>query len=493
MKNEKLSQRLRALAANRRLRCGGYSVLLTALIILSVAAVNHLAGLLEERFSLTGDYSFNALTVQSETTGHVLESLEEDVHIYYVHTNAGLSSAALTEDDFRLLLNRYQTASGRLTWSEEDIVRNPSFRERFADLETGKEISANCLVVHCAGTGRVRVLDENDFVSKSYEPETGTFYVSGYTVEKSLTESLLYVTRKEVPTLQALTGHGELTNADLAHMTAFLNSNSYDVRRVSALEELNISHPLLIACPQFDLTEQELEALLQFAGRGGTFLVLSRFSDPADLPRFSELYLYFGLRLLPGICVAQKEDTASYYSDSPAILAPYMQTVPELAGLTQSGKDFLLLTGARAFEILMERDSSIFSETLLRSGSAYLHSAYEESLDKAPDDPEGYFDLAVYARRYYPDDSSSRMIMIGNADLFCEQWMMENTYSPEFLLAVLNTLNGESGLNLDIVQKNAVRAPLRSVSMAVPAVISLLLPLLIFLSAVLILIPRRNL
>ena len=492
MKKELLSGRIRALLASRKFRCGGYSVLLTALIILMLLALNHLAALLENRFSLTKDYSFNALTVQSETTASVLRSLDQDVHVYYVHTNAGLTSALLTEDDVRLLLGRYHAGSAHVTWSEENIVQNPAFREQFADLLTGKQISANCLVVVCESTGRIRILDENDFVSRSYDPEAGSFYVSGYTVEKNLTEALLYVSRKEVPTLQVLTGHGELTPADLANMTAFLNSNSYDVRRVAASEP-DVSHPLLIACPQFDLTEEELSQLLRFAERGGTFLIFSRYSDPAGLPHFSELCLYFGLRILPGLCVAEKDDAASYYSDSPAILAPYMQTVPEMARLTQEGKDFLLLTGARAFEILTERDRSIYAEALLRSGKAYLHSAYEESLEKSLSDPEGYFDLAVYARRYYDDDSSSRMIMVGNADMFCESWLMENTYSPEFLLTLLQTLSGENGLALDIIQKPAVRAPLRSVSMAVPAILSLSLPLLVFILAILILVPRRNL
>ena len=492
MSKNRIFRRIRTLLLNKIIRCGGYSVLLTALIILMLLALNHLAVLLENRFSLTRDCSFNALTVQSETTASVLRSLDRDVHVYYVHTNAGLTSSSLTEDDVRLLLNRYQTGSSRLTWSEENIVKNPAFRDQYADLLTGKEISANCLVIVCTATGRIRVLDENDFVSRSYDPETGSFFVSGYTVEKSLTEALLYVSRSEVPTLQVLTGHGELTPADLANMTAFLNSNSYDVQRVTA-SELDVSHPLLIACPQFDLTAEELEQLLRYAKAGGAFLSISRYSDPAELPRFGELYLYFGFRILPGLCVAEKEDAAGYYNDSPAILAPYMQTVPELARLTQEGKDFLLLTGARAFEILQERDRSIFSETMLRSGKAYLHSAYEESLEKTPTDPEGYFDLAVYARRYYDDDSSSRMIMVGNADMFCETWLMENTYSPEFLLALLQTLNGENSLDLDIIQKPAVRAPLRSVSMAVPAIVVLLLPLMIFILAILILIPRRNL
>ena len=246
MKNQNLSQRLRSLLLSRAFRCGGYSALLTALIILLVLAVNHLAAILETRYSLTADFSFNALTVQSETTASVLKSLDKDVHVYYVHTNAGMTSSSLSEDDMRVLLGRYQTASSRLSWSEENIVQNPAFSEQYADLLTGKEITANCLVVRCEETGRVRVLDESDFVSRSYDMNTGSFQVTGYTVEKNLTEALLYVSRTEVPTLQVLTGHGELTTADLAHMTSFLSSNSYDVQRVSAAE-LNVQYPLLIA------------------------------------------------------------------------------------------------------------------------------------------------------------------------------------------------------------------------------------------------------
>ena len=47
MKKQNLSQRLRSLLMSRAFRCGGYSVLLTALIILLVLAVNHLAAILE--------------------------------------------------------------------------------------------------------------------------------------------------------------------------------------------------------------------------------------------------------------------------------------------------------------------------------------------------------------------------------------------------------------------------------------------------------------
>ena len=485
---------LKAFFAGARVFKGGYAALLTAGVIVLAVLINILSGYLEDRFALTRDYSFNSLTVQSETTRKVLAALDRDVHVYYVRS-AAYDTSALSFEDAELILNRYRAQSGKLSWSEEDIVRNPSFQERFSAQLNGETIPAQCLVVHCPDTDRVRVLSENDLLSRSYDLETGSYYVSGYQVEKKLTEAILYVSREEVPGLQILTGHGELTAADLGLMTQLLHDNSYETVFVSALDQLDTDRPLLIACPQFDLTEDELNALLDYARSGGAFLTLSRYSDPSALPRISQLYLYFGVRVLPGLCVAQAEDTESYYNASPAVLAPYMQDVPELTALTRSGRDFLLLPGARAFEILPERDASVFSESLLRSGAAYLHQPDDEnqSLERAEGDPEGYFDLAVYARRYYDDDTSSRMILVGNADLFCEEWLLNNTYAPEFLMALMKTLNGGKEIDLDIVQKDAVRAPLRISGPGLPAALSLALPLMVFLAALFVLLPRRNL
>ena len=481
------------LSRDRKFRCGGYAVLLTVCVIGLVLLLNRLALLMEERYALTWDLSFNALTVQGETTKAVMRALEEDVHVYDVHTNTALSADMLTQDDLQLLLRRFQNLSPRFSWSEEDIVKNPDFSARFEDRLSGKPISANCLVVSCEKTGRVRVLDSGDYLTRSYDMETGAFAVSGYAIEKALTEAVLYVSKKTVPTVQILTGHGELTAADTAVLTAFLTANSYQTVRVTAGETLDPGSPLLIARPQFDLTEQELSSLLRFAGEGGSFLLLSGYQDPPELPRFSQLYLYFGFRLIPGLCVADENDTQSYYSGSTAVLAPYMQTVPQLSALTQSGRDFLLIPGARAFEILTERDTSIYAESLLKTGLSYIRQSADEDAE-APDPASGaYHDVAIYARRYADDGTSSRLAAVGSADLFCETWLMENTYSPEFLLALLQTLDGENALDLDIVQKTAVREPIRASSLALPAVLSLLLPLLVFILAVFILIPRRNL
>ena len=44
---------------------------------------------IEKKHALTGDYSFNAATVQGEVSREVLDALEKDVHIYAVVPQQG--------------------------------------------------------------------------------------------------------------------------------------------------------------------------------------------------------------------------------------------------------------------------------------------------------------------------------------------------------------------------------------------------------------------
>lgn len=87
------------------------STLLLCLCIAVLMAVVLLCDTLEEENGWRMDFSFNELTTQSETTEAILASLPYDVHIYALFTS-GSEDLPLME-----LLNRYASASDRVTWS----------------------------------------------------------------------------------------------------------------------------------------------------------------------------------------------------------------------------------------------------------------------------------------------------------------------------------------------------------------------------------------
>ena len=59
MSGKKWAERLKN---NRKLRCGGFSVLLTAAAVILVLLIAALADVLEKRYALQADLSFNAAT-----------------------------------------------------------------------------------------------------------------------------------------------------------------------------------------------------------------------------------------------------------------------------------------------------------------------------------------------------------------------------------------------------------------------------------------------
>lgn len=81
------------------------------------------------------------------------------------------------------------------------------------------------------------------------------FYVSGLNYEQRISGSLLYVTAPDVPSIQLLGGHGELSREDTAAMENLLLNYNYALNPVDLLrgDELDVSSPLMILSPvRFD-------------------------------------------------------------------------------------------------------------------------------------------------------------------------------------------------------------------------------------------------
>ena len=458
------------LRSSRKLRCGGFSVLLTACVAVCVMLLGAVADALESRYALTLDCSFNGVTTQSDTTRAVLSALEKDVHIYAFTSESG-ENTTLTS-----LLERYAAASPHVTYSRETVLKSPALIAQYAEAIGDKDVSADGMIVACAESGRARVLTED---------------------EKSLTEAILYVTQDELPTLQLLTGHGELNETDTAVMEETLVKANYQIQRVNlrAGDTLDPGSPLMILSPQYDLSDEELTAIQAFAQAGGDFFIVSQYSDPLNLENYHALLRSYGVSCYPGLVIAQESDTGSYYSDTPVYLMPYMQETDATRTLTAAGRDILLLAGARAFAVSAPLADGLTVSPVLLTGQAYIRN-YQDGVslsDQQPDDPAGVFPVALWADKMFDGGTVSQLFIMGNVTAFTDYWVINNTDSTAFLLQTVRALQGKDPVNLDIVAKNVLRDGLTLGSVTPAAIVAVMLPLLVLLGAVLVLRPRKNL
>ena len=476
---------------NRKFRCGGFSAVLTVGVVICALLVGALADGLEKRFALQADLSFNGATTQGAVTKAALKQLDKNVHLYAVTPASGGDETLLS------LLDRYAAASDRVTVSRENLVKNPVLQSQFSDAAGENQVTEECLIVSCPETGRARILTAEDYVLYSYNMDTGYFDEVSYSYEKTVTEAILYVTQDDVPAVQILSGHGEKSESEIEALTDTLVSANYQVKWVNlaAGEALDPQSPLMILCPKYDLAERELNELMEFAGAGGDFFIVSQYADPRNLENFQAFLRAWGIESYPGMVIAKEEDTGSYYADSPVILMPYMQETDATRPLIAAGEDILLLTAARAFKLPDREPEGVMLSPVLMTGEAYIRN-YEDGLNvtqQQPGDEEGRFCVALWSDKMLEDGTVSHAFVLGDMTMFLNYWMQGSTSSTAFLLQMVRSLQGQEPLNLDIVPITAQRETLALGNITPAVIVTVMLPLLVLLGAALVLWPRKNL
>ena len=450
----------------------------------------------ESKYALRTDLSFNSISTQSEATKNVLRALKEPVHIYAVFSDG--------KDDRQLieLLNRYQAETDMLTWSQENLTRNPLLGEIVSDHPDDSAVGSDCLIIRNTLTGRTRVLSGKNYVQYGYSLEQGVYEITGWTYEKSITEAVLYVTADELPVLQVLTGHDELSKEDTYVMADKLTSANYSLVYVDLLrgDTLSPAAPLLILSPRRDLMDSELAAVKDFTRAGGSLFITVDYNDPdaAQLPNFMALYREYGFEVLDGIVLADEKDASSYYM-STANLLPDMNYSEVTGVMKASGFEQIIVPGARGFKMPESERRDLMLEVCLQSkNSAYIRHIGENeeaTLAKQPGDPEGVFALALCADRAFSDGMRSRAFIMGNSAMFMDAsgQMFAYTYSGELLLSAMQYVHGGETIDLSIVPREVMREPLWFDSAAAPVLLLTLAPLIVAVLALAVLRPRKHL
>jgi len=346
------------------------------------------------------------------------------------------------------------------------------------------------------------VLTGKHYVQYGYNTEQGVFEITGWTYEKSITEAILYVTTDELPVLQVLTGHDELSADDIYVMADKLESANYALTYVNLLlgDTLSPASPLLILSPRRDLMASEMETITQFTRAGGSLFITIDYNDPnaAQLPNFTALYREYGFEVLDGIVLADEKNTASYYI-SAANLLPDMNYSEVTGVMKASGFEQIIVPGARGFKMPENERSDLMLEVCLKSkdGAYIRHIAEndEATLAKQPGDPEGVFALALCADRAFSDGMRSRAFIMGNSAMFMDAsgQMFAYTYSGELLLSAMQYVQGGDAIDLDIVAREVMREQLWFDSAVPPVLLLTAAPLLVAVLALAVLRPRKHL
>ena len=474
-----------------KLKYGSVSALMIVMVLIALIALNAGVYALEKKKGWRIDLSFNGIVSQSRETAEVLSQLQDPVQIWALFRK-GDEDAPLME-----LLDRYAASSDQITWKQTDPSVNPALLKRFTtDSVTPGN---NDLIVYCEKTGRFRVLGPDDYVSVGMDMETGEYSYTGWTYESSLTGAIAYVTKERVPRAVILQGHGEMDSDTLQYFQGLLEANQYEVAYEDLTSASFTPDPedlLIFFSPIRDLTEPELKKLTDFAAKGGSFLFSCDYTDPAEnMPNYTALLRSYGFIPLEGIVIADAADEDTYYSGNQDWLLPEMCSTDVTLSLITAGANHLLLPGARAFGEPEEGDRSLTVATVLRSGKTSYRkvlTAQTTSIDKAAEDEEGAFPLALEARRVTTEGYVSRAFIIGCSAALADQQLYAMTDSQQVTIRVMEFLLKTDASDLMIAPKEAIRPALGTASTNLGSVLLVALPLSVLFAAIMILGPRRS-
>ena len=426
MKNSLQNKWQGALARNRQAlstrtaKVGGYSFVLSLVVLAILIAVNVLASKLPTSWTQF-DISAAQLYSLTSDTKVVVTNLQQDVTIYWI------SQAGKEDTVIQKLLDRYQELSDHITVVKKDPDVYPTFAQQY----TEETVMNNSLVVESG--------DKNRYISYDniYQYDTGSYYTTGsvsqsFDGEGQITSAIDYVVSTDLPQVYLLSGHGEAalseTFADELERSNCETVEDFSLLNVDAIpEECDV---LLINAPTSDISDEELTMLRSYVQGGGKLVVLSGPQENADLPNLQALLSDYGVTVNDGVVVDTNRD---YYAfTAPYVLMPVIESsditdplkdgdyhviVPIAAGLTV-GED----NGGATVTSLLKTSTDSFSKA-----AGYAMTTY----DKEDGDIDGPFTLAVSVE---DANAGGRLLWVASDYLLDD---MYNSYS--------------SGANLDFV------------------------------------------
>ena len=366
-------------AKNRiALQGGSYSIIITAVVLAILIAVNVLVSALPTTLTKY-DISSTKLYSITSNTKVVVNALEEDVTIYWI-VQSGEEDAVIEN-----LLNKYDSLSDHISV----VKKNPDVYPTFAEQYTDETVQNNSLVVECGERSRFIGYDdiyvqEADMYSYSYN--------TSFDGEGAITSAIDYVVTEDLPQLYVLEGHGEQELPST--FSDQIEKENIEVNILSLLTVDEIPEEadcILIYAPSSDISTEEKDMLSEYTKNGGKLMVVAGPVEDGSLDNLYSLLSDYGVEPCEGIVV---ESDREHYTLQPYVLLPdmnsdeitdslidehYYALMPISLGLDVSGADSSVTT-------LMTTSDTSFSKI----------AGYDlETYEKEDGDIDGPFAVAV--------------------------------------------------------------------------------------------------
>lgn len=360
------------------LQGGSYSLVVTAIVLAILIAVNILASALPKTFTQLDISSAKLYSVTSNTKV-VVNALEKDVTIYWI------VQADEEDDIIENLLDKYKSMSEHI----EVVKKNPDVFPTFAEQYTSETVQNNSLVVECGE--RSRFIGYDDIYLYDANMNSYSYDVS-FDGEGAITSAIDYVVNEDQPKIYLLEGHGEAELPEDFREQLEKENVELDVFSLLTAEDIpEDADGILVYGPSSDISAEEKDLLAEYVSGGGKLMVMAGPTEDGTLTNLYSILKDYGVEAVDGIVV--DTDRAHYAFRTPYILLPDIAG-SEITDPLIEGRYYAIMPIAQGLKV---EDTESVTELLTTSGEAfsktdgYALSSYE----KEEGDIDGPFALAV--------------------------------------------------------------------------------------------------
>jgi hypothetical protein len=439
-------------AGIQRWRIGANVVLQTIIVAVIVLMINYVGFNRYKRWDLSG-YNKYAL---SELTKRFLKSLKKEVNIYVFFSPTSQGAGAELYYDLQNLLKEYESAGKRKILIETvDPYRNLT---RTRELQVKFNFGADENLVILDYQNRKKILRVADMAE--YDPPgmfSETPQVKAFRGEQIITSALIELTEDKETKIGFISGHGEPSLENGSPLSRF---KEYVERQNIKLEPLNLTNlervpteyaTVILTGPKYDLGDRDFSLLRNYWNEQGRIFILL---DPkVKTPKLDQFLTEFGIRPDPDLIVTQFKTGIEEQSVTLDVYAQFLPETSFLRALSQATGYFPGGTCSLSIDESKVAQEGLTVTRVLTPAAPNYWGDKDEILysQKTPTYAQGidlppplYFGVALEKGSIKDArvqlHSSSRMIVLGNADFVRNESLTESPPDVDFVLMSVNWL-----------------------------------------------------
>lgn len=438
-------------AKKRTLKMGGYSVIITAVVVAIVIVVNLAVRLLPSKYTKYSTSTVGLYDI-SDTSREILSKVKDKISIYVV------CEADYTDEVIEEYVAKYAGLNSNVSWSNVDPAVKPGFLQEYTDESLSSQVTH--LVLVNKANGRSRVIPNTDIYYQKYTQQEILYYQMYYgttpdnptyfNIEQELTSAVDYLTAEKLPTVYYVSGHGE-TELD-STVTGLIGDENIDLVELPLLTKGEVpddADAVIINSATKDFTEDEIKALEAYTAKGGNVIMTSFYNSELENRNLTNLYGFAKSLGLEYKDVFVFEGSADKYVQAPYNILP-----------TVADNDFSSALGNNTYLVMLTCNAITLAETapegvtltelLTTSVKGYAKAEVTEDtkVEKEENDEEGKFVLGAMAEKT-ADGKTSKLVWLASPALLDSRYSSYYSNISYFMAILTDLCEKESSVTIN--------------------------------------------